>query len=254
MKDKTTLEGMGSSGPKKETGTAGGTMPMDRFKLLIGIVDRGRGSKVVDLFRSHHLHFDFACLGSGTASSIILSYFGLDETAKELVWTLSPCRRVPAVLREAKTRLKLEKPGSGILFSIPLSAISGQIPPVLIKPEYSEEDINMDTSQTLPKEKKAYELVLTIANRGFTDHIMEAARGAGAKGGTVILARRVGYEDDQNLLGFTLQPEKEIIAILVPKEDKLPVMRAINREAGLKTECRGILFSLPVDDILGLQE
>ena len=59
---------------------------MDRFKLLIGIVDRGRGSKVVDLFRSHHLHFDFACLGSGTASSIILSYFGLDETAKELVW------------------------------------------------------------------------------------------------------------------------------------------------------------------------
>ncbi len=46
--------------------------------------------------------------------------------------------------------------------------------------------------------------------------------GAGAKGGTVILARRVGYEDDQNLLGFTLQPEKEIIAILVPKEDRSP--------------------------------
>ena len=99
-----------------------------------------------------------------------------------------------------------------------------------------------------------YQLVLAIVNRGCSEEVMEAARPAGAKGGTVISARRVGYEDVQNLLGFTLQPEKEIVAILIPREQKLPVMQAINKAAGLKTDCRGVLFSLPVDDIMGLQE
>ena len=70
---------------------------MEHFKLIITIVDRGKGGKAVDLYRKHHLHFDFACLGAGTASSKILNYFGLDETAKELVWTLSPASRRPAV-------------------------------------------------------------------------------------------------------------------------------------------------------------
>ena len=111
----------------------------------------------------------------------------------------------------------------------------------------------MEEAKTTPK-GHPYHLVLAIVNRGSSDQVMEAARSAGARGGTVIYDRRVGYEDVQNMLGFTLQPEKEIVAILVPTAQKLPVMQAINREAGLKTDCRGVLFSLPVDDIMGLQE
>ena len=226
---------------------------MEHFKLIITIVDRGKGGKAADLFRSHHLHFDFACLGAGTASSRILNYFGLDETAKELVWTLSPQSRVPRLLEEAHRALELFRPGKGILFSVPLTGISAQIPPVLLKPEYESEEPPMEeTKKNAPRHP--YQLVLTIVNRGSSDTVMEAARSAGARGGTVINARRVGFEDAQNLLGFTLQPEKEIVAILVPTGQKLPVMQAINREAGLTTDCRGVLFSLPVDDIMGLQE
>ncbi len=228
-------------------------MNVEHFKLLITIVDRGKGSKAVDLYRAHHLHFDFACLGAGTASSKILNYFGLDETAKELVWTLSPVSRLPRLLPEIRRVLDLDTPGKGILFTIPLTGISAQIPSVLIKPEYEKEEPTMEEAKT-PSQGHPYQLVLTIVNRGCSDQVMEAARTAGAKGGTVINARRVGYEDLQNVLGFTLQPEKEIVAILVPREQKLPLMQAINREAGLKTDCRGVLFSLPVDDIIGLQD
>lgn len=228
-------------------------MKIEHFKLLITIVDRGKGGKAVDLYRAHHLHFDFACLGAGTASSKILNYFGLDETAKELVWTLAPVSRIPGLLPEIRRVLDLDTPGKGILFTIPLTGISAQIPPVLIKPEYQKEEPTMEESKTAPQ-GHPYQLILTIVNRGSSDQVMEAARTAGARGGTVINARRVGYEDVQNLLGFTLQPEKEIVAILVPTQQKLPVMQAINRDAGLKTDCRGVLFSLPVDDIMGLQE
>ena len=224
---------------------------MEYFKLIITIVDRGNGVRAVDLYRKHHLHFDFACLGAGTASSRILNFFGLDETAKELVWTLSPESRIPALLPEARRVLELDTPGKGILFTIPISGLSAQIPPVLIKPEYAKEDTTMPEAKNTGR---PYQLVMAIVNRGCSEQVMEAARSAGAKGGTVINARRVGYEDVQNVLGFTLQPEKEIVAILLKKEYKLPVMQAINREAGLKTECQGVLFSLPVDDIMGLPE
>ena len=228
--------------------------PIEHFKLIITIVDRGKGGKAVDLYRNFHLHFDFACLGAGTASSKMPNSFGLDEPAKELVWTLSPASRIPRLLPEVRRVLDLDTPGKGILFTIPLSGISAQIPPVLIKPEYEKEDQTPMETATPTGQAHPYQLILTIVNRGCSEEVMEAARPAGAKGGTVIYARRVGYEDVQNMLGFTLQPEKEIVAILVPKEQKLPVMQAINKAAGLKTDCRGVLFSVPVDDIMGLQE
>ena len=98
-----------------------------------------------------------------------------------------------------------------------------------------------------------YALILTVVNRGSTDTVMDAARGEGAGGGTVLHARRVGMEEGESLLGFTLQPEKEVVAILVPRERKRPVMAAINRAAGLTTQAGGILFSLPVEDLMGLQ-
>ena len=123
---------------------------MEHFKLIITIVDRGKGTKAVDLYRSHHLHFDFACLGAGTASSKILNYFGLDETAKELVWTLAPASRIPPLLPEVHRVLDLSTPGRGILFTIPLSGISAQIPQVLLKPEYEKEEPAMEEAKKRP--------------------------------------------------------------------------------------------------------
>ena len=143
----------------------------------------------------------------------ILNYFGLDRTAKGWFWTLAPASRIPPLLPEVHRVLDLSTPGRGILFTIPLSGISAQIPQVLLKPEYEKEEPAMEEAK---KTGHPYQLVLTIVNRGSSDQVMEAARSAGA-GSTVIYARRVGYEDVQNMLGFTLQPEKEIVPFLCPQ-------------------------------------
>ena len=219
------------------------------IKLMVTIVDRGRGVKAADIFRPQHLHFDFVCLGMGTANSEILDTLGLEETKKDVVITLVPQAKIPSLLKLVGERLQLTEPGKGIVFTIPLSSASRQIPQVLCKPEYLPEE-----SEVKPMEKTGkYDLIIAIHNRGFTDQVMDAAKKAGARGVTVLHARRVGYEDAENFLGFTIQPEKEIIAILVQRSAKQPIMQAINQAAGLTTECHGILFSLPVDDLLGLQ-
>ena len=66
----------------------------DRIKLLVTIVDRGKGSAAVDIYRSQQLHFDYLCMGLGTANSQILDYFGLSETEKDVVFTLAPAWKV----------------------------------------------------------------------------------------------------------------------------------------------------------------
>lgn len=220
----------------------------DRIKLMATIVDRGRGPKVVDLYRAQQLHFNYACLGRGTAHSRMLDTLGLSETEKDVVLTLIPQEKTAEVLSLAREQFHLVHPGQGILFTLPLTGVSGQIPQVLCKPEYKKESKVSSMAETTAE----YSLIVTLLNRGYTDTVMEAARAAGATGGTALHARRVGYEDGENFLGFTLQPEKEMLLILTRREQKRALLQAINTAAGLTTPCRGVVFALPVDDIVGL--
>lgn len=98
----------------------------------------------------------------------------------------------------------------------------------------------------------AYEAIFCIINDGFSDVVMDAAREVGARGGTVIHARGTANKEAEKYFQITIQPEKEIVMILVPAEIKDDVLHALYKNAGLKTECQGIAFSLPVDDVAGL--
>ena len=98
-----------------------------------------------------------------------------------------------------------------------------------------------------------YELLLVIANQGHTGSIMDAARAAGAGGGTVIHAKGTGMEGAEKFLGVSLASEKELVLIVVKHADKNNVMTAIMQEAGLETKAKAIVFSLPVTGTAGLR-
>ena len=204
-------------------------MEQHLIKLLITIVDRGKGAKAAALYRSEHLYFNYICLGLGTANSEILDYFGLSETQKDVVFTPAPAVKLHSVMKKAGEHFRIMHPGMGILCALPLSGVSGHIPKSTCRPEF-----------------------LSTENHGGTDTVMRAARAAGAGGGTVLHAREVGEEDIKNLLGITIEPEREIVMILSPRAQKQAIMQAVNKAAGLATNCRGVLFSLPVDAIMGL--
>ena len=44
----------------------------------------------------------------------------------------------------------------------------------------------------MDERKSAYALIITIVNRGYSDDVMDAARDAGARGGTVMYAHGAG--------------------------------------------------------------
>ena len=99
-----------------------------------------------------------------------------------------------------------------------------------------------------------HEVIFCIVNAGFSDAVMDAAREFGARGGTVIRARGTANAEAENLFHIAIQPEKEIVMILVPSDIKNDILHALYRAVGLKTPGQGIAFSLPVDAAVGLVE
>lgn len=225
---------------------------LQRLKMLVTIVDRGKGAAAVSLYRSQGLGFDYLCMGFGTANSKILDYFGLSETEKDVVITLTPVHKTKDVIRLADERFHFDRPGKGIVFTVPLSAVGAQVSKILCESAPVSRGEGEKEEKSMEKAGQ-YALILAVVDRGNVDTVMDAAHSQGARGGTVLHARCVETEDGDGLLGFSLQPEKEVVAILAPEGQKRALMGAVNRAAGLNTEARGILFSLPVEDLIGLQ-
>lgn len=102
--------------------------------------------------------------------------------------------------------------------------------------------------------KQAYEVIICIVNAGFSDTVMEAAKEAGAGGGTVMQARGTANKEAEKYFKITIQPEKEMVMILVPAKIKDKTLHAIYKSAGLQTAGQGIAFSMPVNQVVGLSD
>lgn len=101
-------------------------------------------------------------------------------------------------------------------------------------------------------ETRQYDLIVAIVNNGFADSVMDAARPAGARGGTVVHARGAGIKEAEKFFGITIQPEKEMVFILCHGDERRQIMEAICRENGVGTDSHGIVFSLPAEDVIGV--
>ena len=100
--------------------------------------------------------------------------------------------------------------------------------------------------------KFTHEAIFCIVNSGYSDAVMDAATKLGARGGTVINARGTASKEAETFFHITIEPEKEIVMILVPSSLKDKIMNALYDEVGLETAGQGIAFSLPVDGVVGL--
>ncbi len=221
---------------------------MNSIYLMGIIANRGMREKYLQFFKEYHIEVTFATLGRGTASSSILDYLGMETTEKAVYFAIITLDTWKNLERGLYTRLRIDVPGRGIAFLIPLSSIGGkkvlQYLTVGQKIEIEEESVLKNTE---------YELLITIANSGYTETIMDAARSAHAPGGTVIHAKGTGAEHAKKFLGISLAEEKEMVLIVVKSLQKNDIMHAIMEQAGIGTPAGAVMFSLPVTDTAGIR-
>lgn len=103
------------------------------------------------------------------------------------------------------------------------------------------------------EKKDNFEVIIVIINEGYTDVVMDAAREAGARGGTIVHARGTANKDMEKKYGIVITPSKEMLYILVNESIRDAVMSAVNKVAGIETKGQGIIFTLPVSHVSGLK-
>lgn len=219
----------------------------DALKLLITIVDRGKGERIAEIADIRLFHISLMCLGHGTADSEIMDLLGLGSTDKDVLLTLTPYSHIPQILADISDKMQLKKPGKGIAFILPLSGINKLTSDVLLhdNPEIESEVKKME-------DDVKYQLIIAALNPGYSEQVMDAAKASGATGGTVLNARGVRLEGFKRVLGISLQDKKELLIILAPAAVRTAIMKAISEKFGLKTDCKAIVMSLPVDGIAGI--
>lgn len=221
---------------------------MSELSLMVTITSRKLTRRFIGFYEEMGLPVSFNTLGNGTASSEILDYFGLDGSEKSVLFHVITDSRWKEVKRQLRLKMNIDIPGIGIAFLIPLSSIGGikALNYLTAGQDYvkGEESSLKDTK---------YELLVTIANQGYTEQIMDAARKVHAAGGTVIHAKGTGTHLAEKFMGVTLVPEKEMVFIVVRKSQKNAIMKAIMDEAGTGTKAGAIVFSLPVTDTAGMR-
>ena len=156
------------------------------------------------------------------------------------------------LLKKLRRELRLGDANTGVAFTVPMTGGSGRFIRLLeaLEPEHRAQD--RERSEAAMTES-GYTTVLTIVDRGFSEDVMHAARSAGATGGTVFNTRRLVNEETMKFWGMAVQQEREIVAILTDAEHKMAIMKAISDHCGIRTEARGVVLSLPVDQVIGLE-
>lgn len=221
---------------------------MGNLFLMTTIVDRKVAKKYSELYKENEQHVMFVTLGSGTAANEILDYLGLENTEKAVIFSMQEESAWEKIKKQLQQKLKIDAPGGGIAFTIPLSSIGGK---KTLQFLLEGQDYQKEEESTL--KDTVHELIVVIADQGNIELIMDAARGAGAYGGTVIHAKGTGMEQAEKFMGVSLAAEKEMIFIVTRKEQKNEIMRAIMEKAGLNSRAKSIVFSLPVTDTAGLR-
>ena len=210
-------------------------------EVVAAVVDVEQGEKVLRIYREEQAPVDFVCMAHGTARTEMLDLLGIGETAKAIVMCMVSRQTGVRLLKRLGRELEMRYPGRGIAFAIPITGIGLRWHKLLTAADETEKNDGFD-------------VVAVVMERGYTNVAMDAARKAGARGGTVISARGIAENEVKRFFGIEIQAEKEIVFLVVRSDEKQQVMTALMQAVGMKTRSHGIVLSMPLSAAIGLAD
>lgn len=160
---------------------------MNELYVLISIVNRNISKKFAKFYKENNISVAFIMHGRGTAANEMLDYLGLEASEKVVTLAVVTKDCWKTIKRGLQNQMKIDVPGTGVVFTIPMSSIGGKRPLLLLT-----DNLNFQKGEESTLKDTKYELLMAIANQGYTSMIMDAARDVGASGGTVLHAKGTG--------------------------------------------------------------
>lgn len=214
------------------------------MNYILTIIDPAAESVLTKICVELEIPVSIVFHGRGTAIKSMLDLLGIESHERRVFMAIADGEKSKRYIEEQKKKLHLGVPGHGITVAVPVKSVGGGQAVSYLSGS------GTGAKYTRP-EKFDYELVMAIANAGTTDIVMNAARAAGARGGTVIHGKGTGSGDAQKFHRISIADEKEVVLIVAAAEIKSAVMYSILEKAGPGSAAGTLVFSLPVSEAAG---
>jgi len=215
------------------------------MNYLMAIVDPLGVEIAAHIAREQQLPLTLVMLGRGTAPKDMMDLLGISTREKRILTAIAPSDEASSrYIRALHDALYLSTPGNGVVLSIPIKSVGGGKTMALLGKDAA--------GKSAPKPQYDFELIVAITNKGYTDMVMDAARAAGASGGTILHGRGTGVHGGEHFYQVSVAQEKEVILIVAAADKKAAIMKGILRQAGLDSAAETVLFSMPVSEVDGL--
>lgn len=214
------------------------------FEWMYTIVERGKGEKLSAILAEENVLFSIGFVGRGTAQRKAYCYLGVGESEKDIVACPVPKDRVRILMDRLVQKLRLDKPGKGIVFTIPVNRL-GRKALAWQNPKATEHGGGS------AMEAGVHNLMMVIMNHGYADDVMDTALEAGAPGGTVLRGSGAGFKHAEKFLGITIQPDKDVLMIVAEETVCAAIMDRVIEDHGVGKPAHAVSFSMPICNMAG---
>ena len=215
------------------------------MNIVITIIEPSQVPLYEQVLERIHLPVNLVLQGRGTAPKTIMGMLGLESKQKRAIFSVAGDENTKKLMRAVRVKLFIDAPGNGITVAVPIKSVGGAK-----TLEYLSG--NEDPMPSSGRPEFSNELIIAICNEGMSDSVMEVAREAGARGGTILHGKGTARGEVSKFYNVTIAEEKELLMIVSPKEEKAAIMNAIMKQKGPATEAGALVFSLPVTEAMGL--
>lgn len=214
-----------------------------RPMVLLSIVERDKGKKLIKEFENLNIKVNFQCVGMGTAPTEMMDIFGIGSKEKDIIISLGTENVIKDMMSNFGTVFESHSKYGGLTIVMKVSAAGRVLTEIL---SFNNDKISEKGNGPMKNEHHNNLIVISV-NEGYADEVMEVARKAGATGGTVIKGRLANIEQFLDLGKTDVDNEREILCILAPLKTGAQIMEDVNREFGTTSPANGIIVAIPTE-------
>lgn len=207
--------------------------------VFFAIIKKGMGSYFLEKARQAGSTGGTIIRAEGTVPDPLLDLLGISESKREMLLMIVDKDKEAQMHRHLTQECDLPGKGKGIAFSIDTTSV------------YCSHNVVNEFSRG-DQELGDYQLIATIVNRDLGDEVVAAARKEGAGGATILHGRGLGAEKAAKLFNITIEPEKEIVLMIVETTRVEEIIDRLRAALNLDQPGKGILFSVDVNNVNGL--
>ncbi len=208
------------------------------FNVMTLIISEHQANHFIDIIKEKSLYDGIVFLAKGTVKNSFLNLIGLKNQKMRLIDVLIESENSKEIMDYTAEKLKLNEPNHGIAYLTSRR---------MVKDEKGESN----ASNTIG-EKTMFKKITVIINRGMADDVMDIARESGARGGTILHGKGTGTKNAAKLFGMEVEPEKELVLIIVPTEIEEKVVKNLYDNLEMQNSGNGILFVEDITDVRGI--